>query len=83
MYGSFSRAGLATKRSLHHLLPRYVQENQLVMNRSISRVLNMMVDYYCQPNPNLYHKDAVLRTLRELQSVTDAGRKMTDTGKDF
>lgn len=53
------------------------------MNKSISRVLHMMVDYYCQPNPNLYHKDAVLRTLRELQSVTDAGRQMTDRGKDF
>ena len=49
----------------------YVEENQLVMNKSISKVLHMMVDYYCQPNPNLYHKDAVLRTLRELQSVTD------------
>ena len=54
------------------LQPRYVQENQLVMNRSISKVLHMMVNYYSQTQPNVYHKDAVLRSLREVQSMTDA-----------
>lgn len=49
----------------------YVQENQLVMNRNISQVIQMMVDYYCEEDPNVYQKDAVLRHLRDLQSLTD------------
>ena len=49
----------------------YVQENQLLMNRSISHVIQMMVDYYCEDDPNVYQKDAVLRQLRDLQSITD------------
>lgn len=48
-----------------------VQENQFVMNRNISQVLLMMVDYYCDDDPNVYEKDAVLRHLRELHSLTD------------
>jgi hypothetical protein len=32
----------------------------------------MMVNYYSQTQPNVYHKDAVLRSLREVQSMTDA-----------
>lgn len=31
----------------------------------------MMVNYYSQTQPNVYHKDAVLRSLREVQSMTD------------
>lgn len=31
-----------------------------------------MVNYYSQTQPNVYHKDAVLRSLREVQSMTDA-----------
>lgn len=46
----------------------YVQENQLLMNRNISQVMQMMVDYYSETNPNVYQKDAVLRQLRDLQS---------------
>ncbi|CAJ1459819.1 unnamed protein product [Effrenium voratum] len=49
----------------------YVQENQLIMNRNISQILQMMVDYYCNEKPNVYDKDAVLRHLREIKSMTD------------
>lgn len=54
---------------------RYVQENQLVMNRNIVKVLRMMVEYYCQQRPNVYYKDAVLRSLREVQDMTEACAK--------
>ncbi|CAK9085814.1 Uncharacterized protein SCF082_LOCUS40629 [Durusdinium trenchii] len=48
-----------------------VQENQLVMNHNIANVLREMVKYYCKDDPNVYEKDAVLRQLRELHSMTD------------
>jgi len=49
----------------------YVQESQLLMNRNISQVIQMMMDYYSEDDPNVYQKDAVLRHLRDWQSITD------------
>lgn len=41
------------------------------MNRNISQVIQLMVDYYSEDDRNVCQKDAVLRHLRDLQSITD------------